>query len=258
MIALIDADIVTYRIGYTTEQDEEWVAAARVDELVFSIMEETQATSSKLFLTSTDHSNYRYQIYPEYKANRKQPKPKHYQFIRDYFVSQYNAEVVYGEEADDALGYSQTEGSVICSIDKDLLMIPGKHYNFVKKEFYTITPQQGLYNFYWQLLNGDTGDNIPGCPGIGPKKIEKLIHSDMYETELFDTCVFTYKAQYEKRKIKANYYEDILRNGQLLKIKQEKEEGLWQFPNGQQGAPSPLSYLSFDGDLVDGPRSMSV
>lgn len=229
ILALIDSDIITYRCGYTTEQDEEWVAAARVDELIFSILEETQATSSRLFLTSTDHSNFRFAIYPEYKAHRKQPKPKHYEFIRNYLVEEYNAEVVYGEEADDALGYSQTERTVIASVDKDLLMIPGKHYNFVKKEMYNISPQQGLYNFYWQLLNGDTGDNIPGCPGIGPKSIEKLIHSDMSEEELFCVVRNTYLSQYIKKQ-KLEALEDMLRNGRLLKIKQHKEESLWQFP----------------------------
>ncbi len=197
--------------------------------MLFSILEETQATSSKLFLTSTDHSNYRYTIYPEYKANRKQPKPKHYQFIRDYLVSEYNAEIIYEEEADDALGYNQTEETVICSIDKDLLMIPGKHYNFVKKEFYNISKQQGRYNFYWQLLNGDIGDNIPGCPGIGPKTIEKLIHSDMLEEELYYEVWNIYRKQYEKKNLN-NFEKDMLRNGQLLKIKQEKDEPLWQFP----------------------------
>lgn len=260
MQALVDGDILVYRIGYTTEQDEEWVAAARVDELIFSIMEETQATSSRLFLTSTDHSNYRFAIYPEYKAHRKQPKPKHYKFIREHLIDRYYAEVVYGEEADDALGYSQDKDghTVIASIDKDLLMVPGKHYNFVKKEMYNITPQQGLYNFYWQLLNGDTGDNIPGCPGIGPKSIEKLIHSDMSEEELFMTTLNTYINQYNKKDLNTPAPEDMLRNGRLLKIKQQKDEPLWQFPNGQQVEQRPSSSPLYVGDLVAGHLNMSA
>lgn len=229
---LLDGDILTYRIGFTTEQDEEWVAAARIDDLIISILADCETDSYRVFLTSTDKSNFRYTLYPEYKANRTAAKPIHYEFIRKYLQDEYKAEVVYGEEADDALGYNQTETTIIASIDKDLLMIPGKHYNFVKKEFYNISKQEGLYNFYWQLLNGDTGDNIPGCPGIGPKKIEKLIHSDMDEYELFTEVWSTYQNQYSKKDIKTNFEEDMLRNGRLLKIKQQKDEPLWEFPIG--------------------------
>lgn len=232
MKALIDGDILTYRIGFTTQEEESWVAFARIDELILSILADTGAKEYKVFLTSTDKSNFRYQIYPEYKGNRKAPKPIHYEDIRKYLVEVHEAEIIYGEEADDALGYNQTEETIICSIDKDLLMIPGKHYNFVKKELYNISKQEGLYNFYWQLLNGDIGDNIPGCPGVGPKKIEKLIHSDMTEIELCTVCFDTYDAAYTKRGL-PNYRADMLRNGQLLKIKQDKEELLWKFPSNE-------------------------
>lgn len=233
MIALIDGDICVYRIGYTTENDEEWVAAARTDELINNILAETSSEDCRIFLTSTDKSNFRYSIYPEYKGNRKQPKPKHYQFIRDYLVDTWKAEVVYGEEADDALGYNQTKETVICSIDKDLLTIPGRHYNFVKKEAYFISPQEGLCNFYGQLLLGDVGDNIPGCPGIGKKGVEKLLHPDMSEQEMFEVVYDCYYNQYlKKKKEHINcFYDDMIRNGQLLKIKQNKNEPLWSLPN---------------------------
>ena len=65
------------------------------------------------------------------------------------------------------------EPCVIVSLDKDLKQVPGLHYNFVKKEFDTVTPQQGLINFYTQFLVGDTSDNIRGCTGIGPVKARK-------------------------------------------------------------------------------------
>lgn len=195
------------------------------------IMAATKATAYKIFLTSTDHSNYRYKIYPDYKGNRKAEKPKHYLHIREYLEYEKEAEVIYGEEADDALGYNQTEGTVICSIDKDLLMIPGKHYNFVKQEIYNISKQEGLCNFYGQLLLGDIGDNIPGCPGIGKKGVEKLLHPDLSEQEMLEVCKESYIKQYEKKNMNTDPLEDMLRNGRLLKIKEKVKEPLWEFPN---------------------------
>jgi len=239
MHCLIDGDIITYRVGFTTQEDEEWVAGSRVDELIGSILADVEVqfnisasfekATHQVFLTSTDKSNYRFNLHPEYKANRTSAKPIHYDYIREYLVNEWKAEVIFGEEADDALGYSQEKDTIICSIDKDLLMIPGKHYNFVKKEFYEVSPAEALYNFYWQLLNGDTGDNIPGCPGVGPVKIGLLIHSDMEEIELFQTVYETYEMQYKKKGL-SNFEKDILRNGRLLKIRQSKEESLWEFP----------------------------
>lgn len=80
-----------------------------------------------------------------------------------------------GQEADDEMGIAQEEHTIICSIDKDLLMIPGRHYNFVKEKHTYITPEEGLRNFYRQLLTGDATDNIPGLPRVGPKTAEKLL-----------------------------------------------------------------------------------
>lgn len=75
------------------------------------------------------------------------------------------------------------EPCVICSVDKDLLQIPGKHYNFVKKEFCEISEIEGLRNFYKQMLIGDPADNIFGVKGIGKVKAANLI--DCLETEQY-------------------------------------------------------------------------
>ena len=70
--------------------------------------------------------------------------------MNEYLVKEYKAEVCDGQEADDALGINQTDQTIICTIDKDLLMIPGQHYNFVKEEFKTVTYLDGLKHFYMQ------------------------------------------------------------------------------------------------------------
>ena len=212
MKALIDADIVAYRVACTLQEDDaEDFAYARTEDLVDQILVNTEATEYRLFLTGKD--NFRYKIYPEYKAHRPKEKPFWLESIRSYLRATFNAEVVDGQEADDALGINQTDDTVICSIDKDLLMIPGKHYNFVKDEFITVTKEDGIKHFYMQCLQGDRSDNIKGIPGIGVKKAEKLLKGLVTEQELFNKVREAYSND-----------EEFLMNGRVLWIRQKDNE----------------------------------
>ena len=118
--------------------------------------------------------------------------------------------------------------SIICTIDKDLLQVPGKHYNFVKQEFRTISPKEGLFNFYWQFIMGDSSDNIKGFDGIARKEIPKKLdylyqeiqHASQMGTELdvFDI-------------VRSSYNDDtrLLMNGICLWMQRESEQ-IWRFP----------------------------
>ena len=191
MEALMDGDIYAFRVACTTENDNEAIAVYRVNEMIENTLAEVEASEYKLFLTSPD--NFRKHIYPEYKANRTATKPKHLQFLRDYLVESWQGTVAEKMEADDYLGINQNESSIICSIDKDLLQVPGKHYNFVKKEFYEVDEETGFRNFYTQLLTGDTSDNIKGIAGIGPVKAKKALADSSTEQEMFSVVRDMYK-----------------------------------------------------------------
>lgn len=87
-------------------------------------------------------------------------------------------------EADDALAirqhelteeFSRPDESVIVTLDKDLDMVEGWHYNFVKKNMYKTTHEEGDFKFHMQFLTGDRVDNIQGVHGIGEKKAFKLL-----------------------------------------------------------------------------------
>ncbi|NBW29079.1 hypothetical protein EBR37_01720 [bacterium] len=212
MKALIDADIVAYRVACTLQDDDaQEFAYARTEDLVDQILVNTEATEYNLYLTGKD--NFRYTIYPEYKAHRPKEKPVWLEAIRQYLIATFNAEVIDGMEADDALGLNQTEDSVICSIDKDLLMIPGKHYNFVKDEFYDVTEFEGLKHFYKQCLMGDRSDNIKGIEKIGTKKADKLLAECETEKHLFDAVRNAYGND-----------EEFKMNAQVLWIRQKGKE----------------------------------
>lgn len=213
MKALIDADIVAYRVACTLEEDDAAdFVYARAEDLIDSILVNTEATEYRLFLTGKD--NFRYALYPEYKANRRdKEKPFWLENVRQYLKANFNAEVIDGQEADDALGIAQTDDTIICSIDKDLLMIPGKHYNFVKDEFVTIDKDQAMRNFYMQCLTGDRSDNIKGIDGIGPKKAEKILVGCITEQELFDAVREAYSND-----------EEFIMNGRVLWIRRQENE----------------------------------
>jgi 5'-3' exonuclease len=77
--------------------------------------------------------------------------------------------------------------TVICRIDKDLLQIPGKHYNFVKKITQEVALDQGLKFLYMQSLIGDRSDNIIGVAGLGPVKAERAL-AELLPEEWYDKC----------------------------------------------------------------------
>src|SRR3990167_4316279 len=164
MIALIDGDIVTYRCAAVCEEAGQGVAKWQADQLLTRILEDVDATDWKIFLSGDD--NFRYKVYPDYKANRRDMvKPKHLELLREHLILDWNATIVNGYEADDSLGIEQSRDitkSIICSIDKDLLQIPGHHYNFVKRIIVYVTIVDGWKSFYTQLLTGDATDNIKG------------------------------------------------------------------------------------------------
>ena len=178
MAALIDSDIIAYRCAASAENEPVDVAIMRVDNMIMEILGlETDYIS---FLSGKN--NFRKEINPNYKANRKDiVRPQHLDSCRNYLVTEYNSIITDGYEADDALGFNLTEETVIYSIDKDLLMIPGHHYNFVKKEYREVSETDALRAFYRQMLIGDSSDNIQGVAGIGKVKAAKLI--DPLETE---------------------------------------------------------------------------
>ena len=137
MIALVDGDIVAYRVAAASEDTDEEICILRCDKQMQDILYLLKAEQYKVFLSGS--GNFRKTLYPEYKANRKdKPKPKHLQLLRTYLTEHWNAVLANGCEADDLLGVHQTDNTVICSIDKDLLQIPGTHYNWVRGEFTSI------------------------------------------------------------------------------------------------------------------------
>ena len=142
----------------------------------------------------TGDNNFRIKIAKSrpYKGNRKAPKPEYWQLIRDYLVAEHGATIYDDIEADDALGLDQTDYTVLCTIDKDLDMISGGHYNWNQKRYYHVTQAEADLFFFRQWLTGDSTDNIPGAKGIGKAKAQKIIREGMSKQKMTHDVTATF------------------------------------------------------------------
>ncbi len=138
---------------------------------------------------------FRHENYEPYKANReKTPEgilvavPYIKRILQAYRIPIFEVE---GYEADDVIGtlshQAEQQGffTYMVTGDKDFgqLVTPNiKVYDPLKKEILGVEEVNAKYGIQSpkQLIDilglmGDTADNIPGCPGVGPKNAEKLI-----------------------------------------------------------------------------------
>lgn len=216
MITLIDGDLITYRCAASAEKEDATVATARCDELIRRILSDTGATSYELWLNGPN--NYRKQVDPQYKAHRTLvAKPIHLEYCRDHLVANHNAQMSVDIETDDELGLAATaywESDVpfcVASLDKDLLQLRGKHYNFVKNTWTFVSPNDAAQTFWKQMLIGDRADNVVGVEGIGTVKAGKAINPLHDERDMYSLVHSLY-----------NDDERFKRNAQLLWILKHK------------------------------------
>lgn len=240
MLALVDGDIVRYRTGFASNDVSEAIACARANETMEQILNAVKATEYRVYLSDSKENNFRYKIYPRYKESReKQPKPVHHEALKLFLEQEWGAVVTPGQEADDALGIDQTLGSfngktsgfqpedggsippprstIICSIDKDLLQVPGLHYNWVRNEFKEQTYIEGLRCFYEQCLSGDRTDDVFGIQGIGAVKSKRALAGCETEEEMIEVC-------------RGMWMDDdaLLLTGRLLWVRRYEGE-MWKF-----------------------------
>ena len=220
---LIDGDIIGYRIGFSTEEENEKIVLSRCATFIETMLwEDLETESYQGYLTGKDNFRNEIAITAPYKGNRSAPKPKHLQLIRDYLVSAWDFKISVGQEADDEIAIEHTARnyeSIIASIDKDFLQLKGKHWNFVKKEMTEVNEEEALLNFYRQVLTGDRVDNIIGLKGIGPVKADKILNGCTSAAEMYTACVEAYGGSEER----------VTENARLLWLRRTVGE-IWQPP----------------------------
>lgn len=201
----------------------------------------------------------RAEIYPEYKATRQK--------IPDELLSQipaikklvslmgFNFIEMEGYEADDiisSIARQNDKKTVIISSDKDIAQL-------VNKRIYIATPskpeilldEKKIYEKYgvfpsqivdYLALIGDSSDNIPGIPGIGPKTASSLLHD-------FGSIEGIYKniGEIKSKRIKENlekYREQLDLALNLIKLNDHLEVGdIDNYSRGKADIDSILTIL---------------
>ena len=142
----------------------------------------------------TKESSFRKEIYDDYKANRSEPPDElvpQFDLVEELIKVLEIPEIKAARyEADDIIGSIATQWKndfdeiLIASGDKDLMQFvdgPVKMLDTMKEKTYgreDVKDKMGVYPEeivdYLSLI-GDSSDNIPGVPGIGPKGAQGLI-----------------------------------------------------------------------------------
>jgi DNA polymerase I len=188
---LIDGDIIAYKASTMAEHSIKWedstVWTLHADENQgkYNILSEIEnlkenLNASNITIALTDGVNFRKDILPSYKDNRKEKrKPLILGAMRKWLIEEYDAVIYPNLEADDVLGILATEPNnkeekIICSLDKDLRQIPGK----LSQDGRTIIKRSKTECDWWHLiqtLTGDSVDNFSGCPKIGIVTAQKIL-----------------------------------------------------------------------------------
>lgn len=259
--ALIDGDVLVYVVAFSCEKSTDWgdgthtlhadeeEAKQKIDNFLSTIINEVNADDYIVALSGPTIDNFRKALLPTYKENRsKNRKPLVYQPLRDHLVEKWNAKIKAGIEADDTLGILATKlgpvikggpaspKKILCSIDKDFKAVPCNLYNFNAKEMRVIGEDEANRNHMLQTLTGDTTDNYPGCPGIGPKKAEAILDEATTYAEMWPRVV---KAFVSKQLTE----EDALIQARMARILRAEDYDfhkgvpkLWQPPERSSGS----------------------
>ena len=173
---------------FVREAGDPQVVIDLTDSIVRGIME---AISDDIEIYLKGKGNFRETLYPEYKASRKTLiKPPWHDLSVQVLLEHYDAKIVNGMEADDAVAIRSFEtGGVICSIDKDLKQVPGLHYDYKKQEFSSMSPEEADHFLFTQVITGDSTDDIPGVHRYGVKRAHKALKGCRTVHQMWDKCV---------------------------------------------------------------------
>jgi len=188
-------------------------------------------------------SSYRKEIYPEYKANRKekyadqtaQEEKEFEMFMAEFqdtltlIKEKYPVFHFKGVEADDIAAYITKEINYdecwLISSDKDWdLLINDKvsRFSTVTRKETTIHNWDEHYDFEvedyitFKCLTGDKGDNVPGIPGVGPKRAVQLMEQYGTVFDIYDACPLEGKYKYIQS-VNENA-EQLLQNVELMDL----------------------------------------
>jgi len=175
-----------------------WLVKKIIDNQIETIRKNLNCNEFSVFVggpSGTKTYRHKLAVTAPYKGNRPDERPEHLGAAIQHLVTEYNAIRAADNEADDLLGIEQCKpdsNCIMAGIDKDLMMIPGWHYNISTKEIvWASDPGEltlkttksgkkivgtGLMWLFAQCLLGDVCDNIiKPQKGLGDVKVYELL-----------------------------------------------------------------------------------
>jgi hypothetical protein len=200
-VVVFDADSLPFICSYQPKNDEfgnptEYytkknggfdIAEGILNEKLLGIFNKIEEyfTIKTIYLCVKGNNNPRKQWLSSYKTHRPET-PEIVNYLHNILIEKHNAFIAPIGEADDAIKTlvdTLRDNALICGIDKDLLTISGYHYNYSKDFYQYIDEKTANYNFWTQVLIGDSTDFENLSPKIGKKYAEKVLDIDMTEEE---------------------------------------------------------------------------
>jgi|TARA_R100000329_G_scaffold146063_1_gene132239 5'-3' exonuclease len=199
--------------------------------------------AGQIIILADGGSFYRKEIFPEYKANRKEKyadqteqEAKEFEMFMAEFSNtltllkeKYPVFQFKGVEADDIAAYIVKEFDYddcwLISSDKDWdLLISDKvsRFSTVTRKETTVHNWDEHYDFEipdyitFKCLTGDKGDNVPGIPGIGPKRAVQLMQQYGDVFDIYGACPIDGKYKYIQN-LNENA-EQLLMNVELMDL----------------------------------------
>ena len=177
MILLIDADSLIFASCYRkreTPDDNPYYeklidATEKFDNQLMRVVNELEDLYDidKVLIFSGSLGNFRKLITKKYKANRNnQQKPPLLNEVHEYVKEKHNSIFGYGIETDDMVARYWSNLSKEFGRDEVMIVSIDKDY----KQFPCL-----MYNFYEQMIIGDTADNVNYFKGKGVKYAEKYL-----------------------------------------------------------------------------------
>lgn len=210
MLTLIDGNSILFRAYYgvhsrlTRSDGTPTGAVYGFFNMILPILASAKPNDSFVCVFDASRISFRQDIYPAYKANRTETPAD--LISQSYLVREGVAAMgipvlcIPGVEADDVIATLAKENCTghdatrIITSDKDLMQLVSDCvflYDGMKQreirapqvlEKFGVRPDQVIDI---QSLMGDSSDNVPGVPGIGPKKATELINKFGSLDELF-------------------------------------------------------------------------
>ena len=210
--------------------------------------------AGNIIITADGGSSYRKEIFPEYKANRKekyaeqtpQEEKEFAMFMAEFsntltlLKEKYPVFQFKGVEADDIAAYISMnldkyglDDCWMVSSDKDWdLLINDRvsRFSTVTRKETTVHNWDEHYDFEipdyitFKCLTGDKGDNVPGIPGIGPKRAVQLMEQYGDVFDIYDACPIDGKYKYIQN-LNENA-EQLLMNVELMDLLTYSEQAI--------------------------------